>query len=261
MGWESDHFMDLRRLLMMITLSIVGCSSLPPQKELTHTERASKLLEIANGALAEGDSTGALQTLIKAEQEDATLPEIYHSKALAFFSKHDVTSAIANAQKAVKMKFDYSDANNTLGKLFIETGKYDTAIPYLLNAAQDPLYRDTYKAWTNLGILKYRQGYYQQSKEFLDQAILANPLKSCIAYYYRGHIGLKDLQITTAIENYTQATKKFCTSFGDAYLALGLAYQQNRQYDSARKAFLAIQTLYPNTLLADQAIDYLKYIP
>lgn len=264
MGWERSDLFS-KRLDVVISIVILflhlSCVSSSTHRELTHTERAFKFLEIARAALMEGDPTGALQTLLLAEREDSTIPSIYHFKALAFFAKHDLQLAIANAEKAVKMNQNDSDTNNTLGKLYMEAGRYDTALAPLLSAAKDPLYRDAYKAWTNLGILKYQQGDYKNSREFLDQAILADPFKSCIAYYYRGNISLKESQLKLAIENYSRATKKFCASYGEAYLALGLAYQKNRQYDFARKTFLEIQKLYPNTPISDQAIDYLKYLP
>ena len=239
-----------------------GCATPAPEtKKLTKTERARLLVEIANGALVEGDPTGALQSLSSAEQEDGRLPELHHSKALAYFQKHDLPQALLAARRAVELKPDYSEANNTLGKLLFEAGKYTEAVPYLKAAANDALNRETFKAWTNLGILKYRLEEYAEAEGFLKHAVQDAPLRACIAFNFLGHIKLKEKNLDEAIHNYEQATRKLCAGYGDAQLSLAQAYEQNKQYQFARKAYLEVQKQYPNTKLAEQAVDHLRYLP
>jgi type IV pilus assembly protein PilF len=224
-------------------LVLQGCATQGPQpKHLTKVDRARMFVEIANGALVEGDPTAALQAIARAEEEDTSLAELYHTKALAFYVKHDLNTAIQSGRKAVAMRPTYSDAKNTLGKLLLEAGKYEEAIAPLSEAANDPLYNDTYKAWTNLGILKYRKNEFTQSAKYLDHAVLDAPGRSCIAHYYLGHIRLKEARISDAIKEYDDSTKKLCVKFKDGMLALGLKR-------------------YPNTQLAEQAMDHLKYLP
>lgn len=248
---------------IMAALFLTGCGTTKLQKkrEYTSTEKARMLIEIANGALVEGDPTGALQSLVRAEQEDASLPELYHSKAIAYFYKYDLNKAILSARKAVRIKPDYSDANNTLGKLLLEVGKYDEAIPPLKKAADDALNRESYKAWTNLGIISYKKGEFDNSKEYFNRAIEDSPSFSCIANYYLGHLEIRKKNFKKAIANYSRATQKLCATFGEARLALGMAYQQSSETELARKTYLEIQKRYPNTKLADQALDQLRYLP
>lgn len=248
---------------LFISLFTFACASgeISQKKELSRTQKARLLVEIANGALLEGDSTGALQSLAKAELEDNQLPELYHSKALAYYAKGNFKNAIEAAEKSVAIKPDYPDASNTLGRIYLETGQYQKAISPLQAAAHNSLYRDAYKAWTNLGILEYRRNELKVSLNYLDHAIQESPQQACIAYYYRGHIQLKSRFYQNAIKDYISATKNVCASFNDAWFALGVAYQQNKQYDLARKTFIEIQKLYPNTRVAQQAVHQLKYLP
>ena len=243
-------------------LIIQGCATRGPvPRVLTKVEKARMFVEIANGALVEGDPTAALQAIDRAEAVDTSLAELYHTKALAFYVKHDLNTAIKSGRKAVSMRPTYSDAKNTLGKLLLEAGKFEEAIEPLSEAANDPLYNDTYKAWTNLGILKYRKSEFTLSARYFDHAVQDAPGRSCIAHYYLGHIRLKESRISDAIKEYDNSTKKLCARFKDGMLALGLAYQKDKQYQAARKTFLEIQKRYPNTQLADQAMDHLKYLP
>ena len=252
----------LNVLLIVMMLFVFGCATdNPKQREYTKLDKARMLVEMANGSLLDGDATGALQSIARAEETDSDVPELYHTKALAYYMKHDLDTAILAAQKAVSLKPDYSDANNTLGKLLMEKGRLKDAVKILGLAANDPLYRDAYKSWTNLGILEYRRAEYDKAEGLLTRAIQESPMQACIALYYRGHINLKNLHLIEAIRDYKDASKKLCAHFGDAYVALGLAYRQNRQNKEARKVFLEIQQRYPNTQFAQQALDYLKTLP
>lgn len=251
-----------RSMLALLALSLaLGCATGQSSKTLSDTERARMMVDIANGALKEGDATGALQHLVSAEKLDENLPELHHSKAVAFFMKQDRKTAILEARKALDLKPDYVDAQNTLGKLLLDEGNFAEAEKPLLSAANNPLYREAYKAQTNLGILYYRQGKDVESAAYLEKAIQEAPLASCIAYYYRGHLNLKSGRFNGAVDDYRNATKKACAGFADAHLALGIAYERNKQYNEARKVFLDIKMNFPNTKVAQQAMGRLKYLP
>lgn len=248
--------------ILCLCVVLTGCASpTPEKKEITPREKARLLTEVANGALLEGDPTGALQNLAIAEKTDASLPELYHTRALAFYMKHDLGEALRNARKAVALKPEYLEANNTLGKILVDLGRYQEAIGPLEIAAYSPVYRDAYKAFTNLGIAKDKQGNISEAEIYYSRAIQESPGLACQAYYLRGNIELKTSRTREAISDYDRSTKKLCAYFGEGRLALGIAYEKNKQFQLARKTFLEIQKLYPHTQLADQALGRLKGLP
>ena len=243
-----------------------GCASSsfesrPHTKKLTAVDRARMLVEIGNNALLEGDPTGALQYFSQAEEIADELPELHHSRALAYYAKRDFERATRSAERSVALKPNYSDANNTLGKLYLDQGKLEQARPYLHRATSDPLYRNAYRAWTNLGILDYRQAKFANADQDLNRAIQESPQSACIAYYYRGHIHLRANDTEAALKDYHQATKRLCANFKDAYLALGLVYERQGKTDLARKTYLDLSRRYPNTKIADQAWERLQKLP
>jgi len=231
------------------------------KKEVSKRERARLLTEVANGALLEGDPVGALQNLALAEAQDPSLPELYHTRALAFYVKHDLRNALLNAQKSVVLKPDYIEANNTLGKILVDLGRYREAVGPLQMAAYSPINREAYKAFTNLGILKDKQGETLQAESYYDRAIQESPALACQAYYLRGTIKVRDSRVREAISDYDRSTKNLCAYFTEGRLALGMAYEKNKQFQLARKAFLEIQKLYPHTQFADRALERLKSLP
>lgn len=245
----------------LFIVSFVGCSTPSEQKNLSKAERAHLLVEIAGGALKEGDIVGSLQHLAAAEELDSSIPELHHTKGLAYHAKGEQEIAIQEVKKALELAPQYSNANNTLGKLLLDEAKYTEAEPYLKKAAQDPLNREAYKALTNLGILHYRQGQYTEARNLFNQAIKASKIESCIAHYYQGHLELREGHFPEAIANYHQASTRLCSTFAEAHLALAMTYEKSGQVDLARRKYLEIQQQFNSTQYAQQAIDHLKNLP
>ncbi len=239
----------------------MGCATSGTKHELSKTERAKLYVDLANSSLVEGDPVSALENLNVAEKLDDDLPDIYHTRALAYHAKKDYARALAEAQKAVELQPNFPDASNTLGKILIDLGKFQEAVVPLEKAAQNPMYRESYKAYTNLAILFYKKNQFDKSEKAADNAISSASQQACIAYYYKGHLRLRLSDFKAAIQNYRQATQKFCAGFGDAQLALGIAYTHGGQVDLARRKFLEIQEAYPNTQLAERAVQQLKRLP
>jgi Tfp pilus assembly protein PilF len=248
-------------IVFALILSGFGCASGQTKKPLTPKEKAAQLVSIADGAVVEGDPTGALQFLSEAETLDPKLPALHHVRALALFQRKELSAAIRSAQEAVRLKPDYAEANNTLGRLFIEAGQLENSIAPLQKAAQNLVFRESYKADINLGIAFYKMGKLGQAERSFDHAIAIAPLQACIAYYYRGHIEMRAGKVQDAISSYEKATQRFCARFSDAHLALGVAYARDQQLDRARKKFLDIYKIFPDTKVAKQAMDELKKIP
>lgn len=247
-------------LAFALSASAAGCAS-SQKKKLSDEQRAQRLAEIARGALLEGDATGALQNLALAERHDPKRAEIYHLKAIAYHAKNDLKNALIEGKKAVTLDPAVNEANNSYGKILLDAGKYHEAEVYLSKAAQDPLFRDAHKASTNLGILHYRLGDYAQAEKNLQKAIEQSPATACVAHYYQGHVELKTNRLKDAVKSYEKATHHLCSGFVDAHLALGIAYERNKQYTQARKKFLDIRQSFPNSKVADQAMDRLRYLP
>lgn len=253
-------FRSLAMCASILTLVLSGCAT-SEKAPLTSREKASLFLEMANGSLMEGDASGALASVFEAERLDPLNPGVYHTKSLAFFAKKDLDEAISAANRAVELEPKYSEARNTLGKLLVDKGESQEAEKHLLKATKDPLYRDAYKSATTLGIIYYRRGDYNNAERFFTKAIIESPINACVAHYYRGHIWLQQGQVEKSIRDYEKATQKLCASFAEAQFAIGVAFARNKQYDKAREKFIEVKKLYPDTKVAEQAMERLRYIP
>lgn len=243
-----------------IPLLAGGCASSASPYHSDH-ERALAYLSSANAFLMDGDPTTALEQALQAEKCDPSIAQIHHTEALIYSTKHDPVRALAEARKAVELDPTDPAANNTLGKLLMDAGKPGEAIKPLMASARNPLYHESYKPWTNLGILYYRRTELARATEYLNRAIEAAPQLACIAFYYRGHIDLQKGLLKGAIQDYDHAIQGLCAGFAEAHLALGIAYERDRRYDQARRVFLEIQDRFASSPVAEQAMNHLKRLP
>ncbi|MDR3606070.1 MAG: tetratricopeptide repeat protein [Oligoflexia bacterium] len=249
-------------LAMGLILGANACSTTRSQGEKSDNDRAVAYIDAASVALSSNDLAGALAYALQAEKIEPSSAAIQHLKALIFAARGDHATAIECARKAVELDPKSPTANNTLGKLLLDNGRGQEAVPHLMLAANDPLNREAFKAWTNLGIYYYRKMDYAKSIDALDRAIAAGPLNACIALYYRGHIHMAQGKLPQAINDYDSSTRKFCADFADGRVALGIAYERDHQYEKARRTFLEVLDRFKdNTNVAERATQHLKSLP
>ncbi len=239
-----------------------GCSSSNPgdsKGPLTSERKSELLVEAAQGALVEGDPIGCLQLLEQAEKLDDSKPELYHTRALAFFARKDQKSALENAKRSIEINPKFSPGQNTYGKLLFDLGRYDEAKVALARAASDQLYRDAYRANTTLGMIAYREQKFSASQQYLDRAVQDGKSQACIARYYLGHLAIRAKKNSQeALKQYREAVRGSCASFSEAHLAIAGLLQKMGQTQDARKKYLEIQNVFPSTEASQTAWARLK---
>lgn len=209
----------------------------------------------------EGDPIGALQFLARAEELDPKYSPIYHAKALAYAYRKDFPSALREMKKSVDLDPENPYALNTYGKFLLDAGRFEEAEPLLAKAGDNPVFRESFKSNTNLGILYYRKNEFERADQRFQRAINDDPVNSCIAYYYRGHLFVRKNQIPEASRLYERATQKQCAAFADAHLAVGMMNEREGKRDEARKKYLEIRQNFPESKASETAMDRLKKIP
>lgn len=275
-----DVTMNLKSFVFLtfIFLQVQACSTSPTDlnkesarqaesksdgKRATPTEKARLLVQVANAALQEGDVSFAFEKLAEASRYDDSVPEIHHSRSLGYLARNELTEALDEVRLAVKLHPEYAEANTTMGKILMDLGRQKEAIPHLEKAAKNPVYKDSYKPLTLLGVIYYRMNMPDSALTNLTHAIDLSPMMSCLAYYYRGHIWLSKgaSGISRAIGDYEKSSTKICAGFGDAHFALGLALSKQKDFSRARKKFLEVRERFPETAFAKRALQELEKLP
>jgi len=260
---------DFRRLFRLnrivptsvLLLILAGCASARVQSKLPPSEQARLYLEAAVAAQNEGDSTSALAYLLEAESRDPSMAEIHHLRGIAYFAKKELALAEESVTKALQLRPDYPEAQTTLGKLLLDSGRLAESEKWLRKSASNVLYRDAFKARTSLGILFYRRGDFGQARQELERAVTLDPARACVAHYYIGHLDMRDSRFDSALVSYERSTQKFCAGFAEGHLASAVALERTRDLDRARRKYLEVTRSFPNTVVAEQARSNLKRLP
>ncbi|NDD92765.1 hypothetical protein EBZ37_11840 [bacterium] len=246
-------------LMSVCSTVLVGCASMGGSKN--SQAEAQKWVGLAEASLGDNDPSGALQELLKAEEISSDLPSLHHARALAYLAKSDLSLARDSARRAYELAPKDGPIATTYGKILIDLNRYAEAEAVLLPAARDPLYRESYRPRTNLGILNLRRGDYSAARFHLDRAIQDSPEQACVAYHFRGQLGVKQGRLKDAIRDLERSTQRLCAGYGEAEVSLGSALISDRQYDRARKKFLEINDRFPGTAWADAAMERLRGLP
>ena len=68
-------------------------------------------------------------------------------------------------------------------------------------------------------------------------------------------------KLTDAQRNYERASSKVCANFAEAHYAYGMSLERTKKYDQARRKYLELQTVFPDSPVAEQAMLRLKQLP
>jgi len=247
----------------IFALAFSGCASTNPDAphELPKAEKVKMLLPIAAADITDNDSTSALQVLAQIRDADDSIAEEYYLYALAYIQKNELKLATESARRAIKLDPKYSAAKNTLGKLLLDQGKYEESERYLLESANDLVFRDAYLPKTNLGILYYKRDNLAKADLWLSKAITDGGPLVCLAYFNRGKVRSDQNSLVAAERDFDQASRGSCAGMSDAHIAYGKTLIREKKYDQARAKFIEIQRLFPSSDASDQATQYLREIP
>ncbi len=252
---------------LTVSVQISGCalfikSTENTKKELSKEERSQLYFDMASASFQDGDMPGCLQYATEADKLKPNWSELYHLKALALYERKRIPEATEAAKKSVELNPKYMDATNTLGKMLLDNGRPEEGEKYLKIAADDLLYRDAYRPATSLGLYYFRQNKLAIARDYFSKAIDSAPAQSCVAQFYLGKISATEHKNPESIHYFKQASaSRFCTNIKEAHLELGMAFERDKQFDAARKKYLDVAKLFPNTDLSKQAIDRLRYLP
>lgn len=239
---------------------LASCAS-TGKKKISDAELSDLYVELASSSLQEGDPIGALQSLEEAEKLNPRNAKVYYIRSMAFLARKDNEKALFFSRKAHELEPNNSEFLNALGKIYFDLGKYRDAEPLLTKASADPIFRGAFKSLTILGMIQLKRGDDAKAEHYFDRAIAESPSGACVAYYYRGNLKMNQSRFETAIRDYEKAIRGACANFPEAHFAIGVAYSRTSKYDKARKKFLEVKDLYPDSAVANQALERLRYLP
>jgi type IV pilus assembly protein PilF len=189
------------------------------------------------------DARGALAHVQQAVALNDQNADAYHFEALIYLSLCSASAldcrlldAEDAARRAVKLRSDFLDAENTLGVILIQQKKYDEAIAVLQPLAGNILYQTPWDAWGNLGLAYLEKGKVNDAIEALRRSITVEP-RFCVGNYRLGLAYEKKGDLSAAREAFSRALetdRPECQQLQDAFEARARVYSKSKNCDLAR---------------------------
>jgi Tfp pilus assembly protein PilF len=140
------------------------------------------------------------------------------------------------ARRAVAIKADFREAQNTLGVVLTQEKKYDEAIGTLTPLANDILYQSPWDAWGNLGLAYLEKGKVDDAIVALRRSVAAEP-RFCVGNYRLGLAFEKKGDLAAAREALSRAldtSSPECQRLQDAFEARARVYSKAKDCDLAK---------------------------
>jgi Tfp pilus assembly protein PilF len=199
--------------------------------------------DVARDLFTRHDPRGALDHAQKAVELNDQNADANHFVALIFLSfcaSSPLDCRLPDAERAVrraiKIKPDFRDAQNTLGVVLTQEKKYDEAIATLKHLTEDILYQAPQNAWGNLGLAYLETGKTDDAIVALRRSVAAEP-RFCVGNYRLGLAFEKKGDLVAAREALSRAvetTSPDCQRLQDAFEARARVYTKAQNCDLAK---------------------------
>jgi Tfp pilus assembly protein PilF len=164
------------------------------------------------------------------------------------------------ARRAVNLRPDFREAQNTLGVILIQEKKFDDAVAVLDPLAHDILYQTPWDAWGNLGLAYLEKGNLDDAVTALQRSVTAEP-RFCVGNYRLGLALEKKGDLNAARQALSQAVetnRPECQSLQDAFEARARVYSKSKNCEQARGDWERCREISPDSPAGLRCVASLK---
>lgn len=216
--------------LAAAALAVAGCAHGPSADE---RRSADIHHDLGIEALRQGRFPDALRELDAALAVDGRFAEAHRARGLVLdlgFSRLD--EAEREYRRAIEIRPAFSEAHSDLGQLLARTGRFEEAISEFDRALSNMLYKEPYVARCNKGLAIVRMGRRDEGIAEMRACLAAAP-SFCKGRRELGRVLLDAGRSREGLDELS-AYARFCETFPDAHLQLGLARMKAGDVAGAR---------------------------
>ncbi len=164
----------MRKLLfLLLALVVVSCAPTTAKKE----ERSWQFYyDLGMSSYQAKNYSEAIANFHRALKINPNEPKIWSALGVAYTEVKEYQKAEESFKKALKLNPNYSEARMNLGILYMKQGKYDLALKYLTEAANDELFPKKHIAYYNLAKVYKALDKNKEYIYYLEKAVNYNPL-------------------------------------------------------------------------------------
>jgi type IV pilus assembly protein PilF len=160
-------------LVAALLLATAGCASTPDKEneQEKRAKRANSHFNIAVDHQENGRVELALRELLTAYRLDASNPKILHALGITYLMKGKEGEAERYMKEALAIRDDYHDARYNLSTLYMRQGRYEDCAAQSRHLYDDPTFSQPWRALTNLGWCRYKEGEVDAARRDLSYAL------------------------------------------------------------------------------------------
>ena len=233
-------------LALAFLVSVVGCAG----DQAARKKNAERMMSEGSLALRAGDSGLALDLLLKAEKEDPENPHIHYNLGIAYLGKDLLDKSEQQFKEAIRLKPDFSEAYNYLGRIYLYRGQTEAAIQCFQKALNNVLYNNPEKAYYNLGEAYMIKKEYAKAADQLERAVKLVPdYAPAYALLGQAYEGLrKNADAKRSYRSALQYGGNYGPDFqAQTHLSLGKLLARTGERAEARKSLVEVMKLAPNS--------------
>lgn len=275
------HALSLSRAFaLMLVILAFGCSSLrspettgekttarsrpaagkaEAEQQAEAQRRARMQYEIGVDHLQNNRSPQAIGSLLEARRWDPTSERTELALAEAYRQQGRLAEAEAHLKSALALKPGFHEASLNLSALYIQTERYQEAVPQLQKLLDDPTFPGPWRALSNLGWAEYRLGLMDDAYRHLSLAVDYRP------QHWPARFNLAILEAergnrAAAIQHFQMVLEQQPGALAEAEVRFRLAEQLESSGDrqGARRQLMTASDLEPSGPWSRRSAEYLK---
>jgi Tfp pilus assembly protein PilF len=240
-------------LFLVFLLFATACAAPSGMKKGTQAE-VHYILGLSY--LQEQNPTRALKEFLLAEEYDARDHRIQAALGQAYQLRKAYPQAEVHYLRAVRLDRNNSQYKNNLGALYLDMQRWDDAIVYFRQAAEDLLFTTPEMALTGLGFAHFNKGDHAAAIAAYRRALDYRP-RFAMARLHLGETYFAQGEMSQAIAEYLQALT-VAPEFVQAHYNLGLAYLRVHETAKARASFATANRLAPDSEFGRLSANYFE---
>ena len=239
----------LKTILFIASFLLIACNTVSKKD----AEKSQLRMQLGVSQLEKQNYPLALKELLAAEELNPNDAVIQSYLGIVYYFLEKFNDSISHYKRAIELDPKYTDAKNSLARVYIEIQKYDLARKMISEVLADLTYPYAHKAYANLGLVEFNsQNYKAAIKNF--KLVLQKSREDCLVQTYLGRSYMEIKQLSTAqqqLEKAAEICKQTQQDEGLYYLAISL-YRSGEKKQSLLK-FKELLSFYPNGRYHEQA--------
>ena len=248
-----------RMLIVLLTLTLLGCASNPPQQSVSSKPKVNNVqaaeynTQLGIGYLHQNNYERAKEKLLLALKQNPASPQA--NSAMAYFLEKtaDYQNAETYYKKAISLAKDSGPMQNNYGAFLCRRGQYLEANQQFVQAAQDPKYLNPANAYENAGLCAMLIPDHDAAINYFKEALQKNP-KMGTSIFQLAELYYQQQNYPQSYQYVQQYLKEKQPNAEVLWLAIRLAYQRG-DYNSAASYGILLQSKFSET---KQYQEYLK---